>query len=320
MRIDVHAHYFPQEYVDCIARVADWADVPRAEGAPGAAVSLDERLAQMDGAGIDLQVLSASLLHPNVPNKGDAVAAARLGNDLYADVCKRSPGRFAAFGAVPLPHVDAAIEEVGRCLDTLGFLGVATGCTVAGQPLDDPAFDPLWAELDRRGTVLFLHPLFIGYEREMRQYGLQSMVGALMEDTIAAVRLVASGVTTRYPRMKVIVPHLGGTLPFIVARAAGHIDGGRARGELQGLDRPARESFRRLWYDTCNHEPAALRCACEVFGSDRLLLGTDFPWAVGERFRHCVTYIEEAGLSPAEVEAILGGTAEELLGLKAPAE
>jgi len=315
MRIDVHAHYFPQEYVDCIARLVDPAVAPTTARAPGAAIDLEERLALMDSAGIDLQVLSASLLHPNAPDEGDARAAARLGNDLYADVCRRYPDRFAAFGAVPLPHVDAAIEEVGRCLDTLGFLGVATGCSVAGRPLDDPAFEPFWAELDRRGAILFLHPLFIGFGDELKAYGMQTMIGALFEDSVAAVRLVVSGITTRYPRLRVIVPHLGGTLPFMIARVAGYIEGARRRGELPAVDVPPRESFRRLWYDTCNHEPAALRCACEVFGADRLLLGTDFPYAVGDRFRHCVEYVEEAGLSPEATAAILGGTAQELLGL-----
>jgi predicted TIM-barrel fold metal-dependent hydrolase len=76
-----------------------------------------------------------------------------------------------------------------------------------------------------------------------------------------------------------------------------------------------RENLRRLWYDTVNHEPAAPRCACEVLGTDRLLLGTDFPYAVGDRFRHCVQYVEEAGLPPDQTAAILGGTAQALLGL-----
>jgi len=76
-----------------------------------------------------------------------------------------------------------------------------------------------------------------------------------------------------------------------------------------------RDNLKKLWYDTVNHEPSALQCACEVFGTDRLLLGTDFPYAVGDRFRHCVEYVREAGLSAAETEAILGGTAEQMLGL-----
>ena len=317
MRIDVHAHYFPREYIECIARVVDPAVAPTTARAPGAHLDLDERLALMDSAGIDLQVLSASLAHPYAPDPGDAAAAARLGNDLYADVCKRYPGRFAAFAAVPLPHIDAALAEVERCLDTLGFLGVALGCSVAGRQLDDPLFEPLWAELDRRGTVVFLHPMFVGFGDELRAYGLEAMVGALFEDTVAGMRLVLGGVTTRYPRLRIIVPHLGGTIPFVMGRVGWTNAADRARSTQPPVyfEGTLRENLRRLWYDTLNREPAALRCACEVIGPDRLLLGTDFPYSVGDRFRGCVQYVEEAGLSADETAAILGGTAQKLLGL-----
>src|SRR5262245_50904800 len=229
MRIDVHAHYFPQEFVDCVARVVDPAITRTTARAPGQGLDLDERLALMDSAGIDMQVLSASAAQPYAPNRGDAVEAARLGNDIYADVCKRYPGRFAAFGAVPLPHVDAAIAEVERCLDTLGFKGITTGCSVAGRQLDDAAFEPLWAELDRRAPARFLHPLGMGFGAELQGYGLDWLIGALLEDTIAALRLVLSGVTTRYPNIKVIVPHLGGTIPFAMGRVGGANAAARAR-------------------------------------------------------------------------------------------
>jgi aminocarboxymuconate-semialdehyde decarboxylase len=309
MHVDVHAHYFPQEYVDCLVRILPGLASPNL--GPGFGLDIDERLALMDSVGIDLQVLSASLLQPYAPDPGDAVAAARLANDLYLDVCRRYPRRFAAFGAVPLPHVDPAIAEVERCLDTLGFVGITTGCSVAGRPLDDPAFEPFWSELDRRRCALFLHPMGSTFGDELKAYGLAWSIGATFEDSVAAMRLVLSGITTRYPGIRVIVPHLGGSLPFVMARV------GRATaadGTFQGT---MRENLRRMWYDTVNHEPAALRCACEVFGTDRLLLGTDFPYAVDDRFRECVWYVEAAGLPPSETEAILGGTAQALLGLEA---
>jgi predicted TIM-barrel fold metal-dependent hydrolase len=317
MRIDVHAHYFPPEYVDCIARVVDPAVRVATARAPAAHLDLDERLALMDSASIDLQVLSVSLLHPYAADPGDAIAAARLGNDLYADVCRRYPRRFAAFAAVPLPHIEAALAEVERCLDTLGFVGVTTGCSVAGRPLDDPAFEPFWAELDRRGTVLFLHPMGGGFGGELQAYGLDWLIGALFEDTVAALRLVLGGVTTRSPRLRIIVPHLGGTLPFAMGRIGHATAAERARTGQPPVHFAGtlRENLRRLWYDTVNQEPAALRCACAVLGPDRLLLGTDFPYVAGDRFRERVQYIEEAGLSPEETTAILGGTAQALLGL-----
>jgi predicted TIM-barrel fold metal-dependent hydrolase len=103
------------------------------------------------------------------------------------------------------------------------------------------------------------------------------------------------------------VPHLGGTLPFLMAR----IDGA-PEAQVDGAITP---HLRRFWYDTVNHDPAALRCALAAFGPERLLLGSDFPYAVGSYYQHCVTYVAEAGLSPAELEAVLGGNAQALLGL-----
>ena len=319
MRIDVHAHYFHPEYLECLARGLGGGATSHTARAPGLRMTPEEIVGLQDEAGVDLQVLSPSASQPYAPREADAVEAARLCNDIYADVVRRFPARFAAFGSVPLPHVDAAIAEAERCLDTLGLVGINTGCSVAGRALDDPAFEPFWAELDRRGTVLFLHPLGVGGPC-MDQYNLPFMVGAPFEDTVAALRLVLGGVTTRYPNIKVIVPHLGGTLPFLMAR----IDGAPGRGgpprapEVQ-VEGPITPHLRRFWYDTVNHDPAALQCALTAFGSDHLLLGSDFPYATGPHYRHCVTYVEEVGLSPAEVAAVLGGNAQALLGLGSPA-
>ena len=317
MRIDVHAHYFPDEYVNYIARIMGATAADPGRRAPGSHLNLDERFELMNGAGIDMQVLSASALHPYVEDRDAGVTGARMANDLYADVVKRYPSRFAAFGAVPLPHVDAALAEVERCLDTLAFVGITTGCSVAGRPLDEPAFEPFWAELDRRGCVLFLHPMGMGFGGELADYNLDWMIGATFEDSVAAMRLVLSGITTRYPNIRVIVPHLGGTLPFLMGRIGNNTASQRAAAGRPAVhfDGTLRENLRRLWYDTVNHEPSALQCACAVFGADRLMLGTDFPYAIADRFTNCVRYVEEAGFSPADTEAILGGTAQAMLGL-----
>ncbi len=310
MRIDVHAHYFPNEYLDRLEQAG--AKGLQARVAPGAKVTLDERIGLMDDAGIDMQVLSTASSLPYFAKKQDAVTAARLGNDLYAEVVKRHSGRFSAFATVPLPHVDAAIEEMGRCLDTLGTVGVTVGCSVMGRQLDDPEFTPFWAELDRRRTVLFLHPVGIGCPGS-DAYGLTWMVGAPFEDTIAALRLVQSGLTKRFPNVRIIVPHLGGTLPFLLQRLDDTPVRERPR---EGVDEPPSRLVKRLWFDTVNSYPAALRCACEAYGADRLMLGTDWPYLVGPKFKRCVTYIEESGLPKNDVEAILDKNAQALLGIK----
>jgi len=313
MRIDVHAHYFPDEYLQCLARLGS-PEAGNTARAPGAKLSVEERIVQMDDAGIDMQVLSPSYQLPYFPGKAASVEAARLGNDLFRDLCRKHESRFAAFANVPLPHVDAAVEETRRCLDTLGMVGVAVGCSVIGRQLDDPEFTPFWAELERREAVLFLHPVGAGAGPGTDDYGLTWMVGAPFEDTVTALRLVLSGLTTRFPRVKIIVPHLGGTLPFLLERIDHSPALSRARDA--GLEGLPSQSLKRLWYDTCSSHASALRCACESFGPDRLLLGTDWPYKVGPAFKRCVTYIEQSGLSKQATDAILERNAQELLGIQ----
>jgi len=217
-------------------------------------------------------------------------------NDAYAEVARGFGGRYGAFGSVPLPHTAAAIEEASRCLDQLGMLGIALGCSVGDRPLDDPAFDAFWAELNARKTVAFLHPIWRAGDPHAADYGLPRVVSACFEDSVAGLRLIRSGLMAKYPDVQVIVPHLGGTLPFILRR-------------LRGID------LRRLYFDTAISHPAALRCACEVLGADRLMLGTDFPYVPPEGIPACVSMVEEAGLSPEDSAQILDGTAPALLGV-----
>lgn len=314
MRIDVHAHHFPEEYLQCLERMGSQT-TKGARTAPGTSVTFEERIGLMDDAGIDMQILSPAHQLPYFANRDDAASAARLGNDIFVDVCRKYPGRFSAFANVPLPHVDAALEETGRCLDTLGMVGVTVGCSVAGRQLDDPEFTPLWAELDRREAVLFLHPVGVGCPGS-EAYSLIWLAGAPFEDTIAALRLVLSGLTGRFPNVKIIVPHLGGTLPFLMQRLDNLADMERGRGTRLDIKEPPSRTVKRLWFDTVNSYPPALRCACEAFGADRLMLGTDWPYLVGPKFKRCVTYVEESGLPKTDVDAILDTNAGRLLGIK----
>ncbi len=318
MRIDVHAHYFPAEYLDCLVR-AGHPDARAVVLRAGAGyLPPAERIAILDALGVDVQVRSVAAAMPYLAREVDAVEAARVGNDAFAAVCAASGRRFAAFGCLPLPHVEAAAAEAARCLDALGMVGLTIGCTVAGRQLDDPAFAPLYVELDRRGAVLFLHPVGMGAGPGSEDYGMRWMIGAPVEDAIAALRLVLSGMTTRYPRVRIIVPHLGGFLPFLLER----LDDEAGREAHAGIgpavtERPS-ALVRRLWFDTVNCHAAALRCACESFGAERLLLGTDYPYLSGPRFEHAVRYVEAAGLAPADATGIAGDNAAALLGLDTP--
>jgi predicted TIM-barrel fold metal-dependent hydrolase len=307
MRVDVHAHYYHSTYVDRLAR--NGADTRPAARAPGAAVTFDQRVGLLDGAGIRVQVLSVGALQPYIVNADEATAAATLSNDLYADICQRYDGRFSAFATVPLPHIDAALTELARAVEVLGMVGVNLGCSIAGRALDDAAFAPFFAELNRRGTVVFLHPVGCGCGPFLEDLGLDFPLGAPFEDSIAALRLVLTGVIHRFPKIRFIVPHLGGTLPFLITR----LD---TSSVAEQTDYKPGTYLKRLWYDSINGNGAALRCARDAFGADRLVLGTDFPHLAGERFNQCVRYIQESDLAPEEKHAILDRNAQALLGLE----
>jgi 6-methylsalicylate decarboxylase len=295
MRIDVHGHYLPADYVELMRRLRPSVAHDPAIGQQG---GIDERVGMLDESGVDLQILSLGSNVPYLETEADSVAAARLANDAYAAIAAEHGGRLGAFGSVPLPHTDAAIAEASRCLDELDMFGIALGCSVGERTLDDPAFEPFWAELNRRQAVVFLHPIFRSADAHIRDYELARIAGACFEDTLAALRLLLSGLVDRNPHVRIIVPHFGGTLPVIYPRIAR-----RGKGDL----------LRKLYYDTANGYGPALRCACDALGPERLMLGTDFPY-IGS-IKQNVDYVLEAGLPPATQTQILETTAADLLGL-----
>jgi predicted TIM-barrel fold metal-dependent hydrolase len=319
MRIDVHAHYYPAALYELLERVTG-----RPHRRMGGLVrgfshhlSIDGQLELMDAAGIDSMVMSLGNTPPYDADRAIAAAMARGANDLYVDLHTRHQRRFAAFIGVPLPHVDAALEELERGLRLPGVVGVGLGCSVLGQPLDDAAFDPFFAELNRRKTVLFVHPVGAGGGPNSDDFSLTWMLASRFEDTIAMARLILSGLTLRYPDIRFIIPHLGGTLALFLQRMdnVAERDGWR---EKHSAERMPSDLARRFWFDTVNEQPSALRCACETFGAERLLLGTDWPMLPPEKLKHFVDYVGEA-LPADEARQILDINAAELLGITAEA-
>ncbi|MEV0073692.1 MULTISPECIES: amidohydrolase family protein [unclassified Amycolatopsis] len=312
MRVDVHAHLWSEAYLDLLSRSGNEKATAQGRlGAGATAAELDSRFEQMATAGIDLQVLSTTPAPPHFEDEKAAVAAARFVNDDYAELVRQHPDRFKAFASLPLPHTGAALGELTRALDELGFLGAAVTTSVLGRTLGDPAFLPVYEELDRRGSVLFVHPAGVGAESPLIGPELTWQIGAPIEDTVAVLHLIVAGIPSRFPRMKIILPHLGGALPMLLPR----ID---RQNPWEAPETPEKPSLaaRRIFYDTVghNHVPA-LRLAAETLGADRLVLGTDFPYQKGDGFTEAVTYVERSGLPSADIAAILDRTAVELLGL-----
>ncbi len=314
MRIDVHAHYFPLEYLDRLdlygaSHVTGLIRRMKLDSADFS--GLEDHFRNMDRSKVDMQILSVSGQLPYFAKESDAVDAARLGNDIYARIVREYPKRFAAFACTPLPHVRAAIAETRRALDELGMVGVTAGTVVLGKSIADPAFDEFFVELNRRKAVLFIHPTGGSLGSQLiESTNLVWPVGAPLEDTVCLLQFMQANFPSRFPDIKIIIPHLGGFAPFLAAR----LD------QLKDHFLPASAMMPSLqakyfWYDTVNGNPAALCCAKETLGADHLLLGTDYPFWRDDAFKLCVDYSGESGLPSNEVESILGGSVKKLLRL-----
>ncbi len=309
--VDIHAHYFPVEYLDLLDRYGGsetGSAISRNCFAGKVQGDLDFRFRVMEEAGIDMQVLSVPPQFPYLENEQHAAEAARLANDLCADLRRQYPQRFELFAIFPLPHMDAALKELARAMDELGMVGAAVGTTVRGKSIAHPAFDPLYAELNRRGAVLFVHPTGVSACSScITQAGLTWPVGAPFEDTVCLLEMMKAGIPARYPNIKVIISHLGGTLPFLIRR----LDLQAPMFLPKGSEKPS-VLARSFWCDTVNGHPSALRDACDCYGTGKVLLGTDYPYWRNE-MKLCVDFVKEIGLSSPEVATILGGAAQELL-------
>jgi predicted TIM-barrel fold metal-dependent hydrolase len=312
MRIDVHAHYWTEDYLDLLIDLGK-ADAGAARGlGAGGGAELEARLRLMDRAGVEMQVLSASPQLPYSEDREKSAQVARFVNDEYAELVERHRDRFRAFAALPMPHVEESLVELGRALDELRMAGVVMNTTVLGRALVEPDYQPIFAELNNRSAVLYLHPAGnSACSPLISEHHLTWMVGAPIEDTISVMHLITNGVPMRYPNIKIINSHLGGALPMLVQRADDQY-----RWEAPDTPEPPSVSARRMWYDTVGHgHVPALRCAIDSFGADRLVLGTDFPYENGDTFVRAVDHINDSQIGASAARAILDKNASALLGI-----
>jgi len=319
MIVDIHAHYFPKAYNALLMRIGG-KSLPESARALTARPPRDDdpsgiptRLQQMDDAGVSMQVLSPAASPPYAEKEADAVAAARLINDSYAELAQAYPGRFAAVVSLPLPHIDASLREMERGLDQLGMLGVSLTCSCFDRSTAEAEFEPLYEEMNRRGALLNYHPIQNGICSPMiNDYKFTVAVGASLEDAAIVLHLIARKVPARFPRITYVIPHLGGIIPMQLER----LDNQAPRTHPDLPERPS-VTARRFHYDIVGHgSHAALLCAWKAFGADHLVAGSDYPVLLAfETYRQNFHYVREAGLPPADVERILEHNAQILLGL-----
>lgn len=296
-RIDTHLHVVPPRYADWLASLGRTAG-----GLPIPDWSVDAALALMDSAGIETGVLSVSTPGTYLGDLGvDAgpIAAekAREVNEFAADLAARMPDRFGFFATLCLPDVDRSIAEVAYAFDELNADGAVVLTNVDGVYLGEETWTPVFAELDRRGTAVFIHPSYLRCEPLP---GIPPFVADFLLDTTrAAIAMSAAGWHERFPNLKFILSHAGGFAPYAAERIALACapDGG------SGPSRSAlgHERLRRFFYDTAlSSSPYALPSLLAFADPSRIIFGSDWPYATAASARHFVRLLEDFDLTDAQ--------------------
>lgn len=302
-KIDTHQHFLPKLYVDAVGLDLLNAAMP---GGVAPTWSVEAALAMMDENGIDESILSIS----SGPTLPDAPTLLRKCNDHAAELRTRHPGRFGSFASLPLPDVDAALKEVSYCLDVLKVDGFIAFTNYNGLYLGDEHFTPLWEELNRRGTVVFIHPNQPPHE--IPPVAPASVLEYPFETTRTATSLIMSGAMSRFRSIRFILSHAGGTLPLLVPRIALSISMMPAVAERVGDTLAAVRSF---YFDTAlSAGNAPLSALTQVSDPDHILFGTDFPFAPTSAIRQFGKVLDNIQVPGIELDKVYGDNAARLLG------
>ena len=276
--------------------------------------SIEIRIADMDAMGVDVQALSLSPYQLFHWVEGDlGTQAFQTINDDLAKVVADHPDRFVALGAVPMQDPAAAVTELRRCASELGFRGIEMATHIEGVEISSPQYDMFWEEVEQLGLMVFLHPTGFTEPRRLMDHYFINTIGHPLEETICAGRLIFDGVMERFPALKFVFSHGGGFLPMY----AGRFDHAyHAREDVRhGLPRPPSEYLSMFYFDTMVFEPDQIGFLVDKYGADHVLLGTDYPYDMGEDDPLGLLDRVE-GLDDADRDLIAGGNAARLLGLE----
>ncbi|MGI0090881.1 MAG: amidohydrolase family protein [Nitrososphaerales archaeon] len=343
--IDAYTHFVPKQYLDMLAKVSD--EQVRSEVSVFLSAcarhphlsDLDRRIEHLDKYGIDYEVSAPQ--HTLDPNKfgqlddESQIELCRVSNNEMARAMKESKGRIYTLGTVPLSSLEeSGIEEMRRAIRDLGLKGFEVLSNVRGKPID--RFEAFWAEAERLDAAVYIHPADAvsntsrTYEGE---FDLMHVFGWPFETTLIFSRLLFSGVMSRHPRLRVLAHHLGGTIPFLEGRisesysnkmaaypddillAKEQVD--QALGGIRG--RRAIDFYKVFYYDTAiGGSLSAIRTGCEVFGVERIVFGTDYPFGSDGGTRRLATYPEailRLNLPKEDLEKIFVDNATKLLAI-----
>ena len=320
--IDLHVHYYTDEYVDAVKRADTIRTYRRADGRlvalwrTGVALTVvdphpgpEQRIEMMDQLGLATQVLSVPSPNAYFLPADEAERLSRSVNHAFADIVRSNPERFEALAMLPMQDLDRSLSVLGEGLEALGMKGIMILTNIDGVPLDDERFEPFWEAADERGLLVYVHPTVpdAPYHDEN---ALAISVGFMAESTLALARLSYSGVFERYPSIRWVFSHLGGTIPFVLPRLDSYwrqFEDCRER-----APRPPSEYMKRLVFDTASTHQAALICARDTLGGDRLAFGSDYPHIPAGSGPY-IKALDALDLTEEDHRAVIAGRARALL-------
>jgi aminocarboxymuconate-semialdehyde decarboxylase len=274
-------------------------------------VDIDGILAAQDDAGVDRVLLCPwvpLLYYDAEPEEG--LTRARIQNDALAGLARDHPDRVTALGALPLQDPELATRELQDMMAGGELKGVEVAASVRGVFLGDDRFEPFWEAAESTGAVVFIHPTTRGFDSPaFRDYYLWNTVANPLETATAGAHMVVAGVMERHPELRVLLAHGGGALLAVRGRLR-HAHGFQPQAKSRLRESPE-DSIRRFYFDTLTHDDALLRALIDYAGPDHVLLGSDYPFDMGDQ-RHVDT-VRGLGLAPDVEAAILAGNAERLL-------
>jgi aminocarboxymuconate-semialdehyde decarboxylase len=269
-----------------------------------------ERIVHMDAAGVDMQVLSSSLVQQSTywAEPQESLRLERMLNDRMAAVVAANPKRLMGLGGVPLAAPALAVAELTRCMRDLGLAGVGVSTTARDMELGDAALRPFWERAEELGAVVYIHPAGNTGARFEKWY-LWNSIGQAFEEAMAIASLMYEGILDTFPQLKICISHGGGYMPYYMGRIARNY--AEKLATRVNMKKSPAEYLRMLYYDSCVYETDVLEALVQRVGADRVVLGSDYP--VGEP--KPVEFVESCALSAEDREKIIGMNAARLFGV-----
>lgn len=323
--IDFHNHFYPPEYLEAIQtgqsniKVTFDSDNNPLLHYPGdynivvpGHRDIDFREEVLKNAGIGKQILTFTTPGTHIETPERAAELARIVNDAFAEIVDERSERFTALATLPLNDPDASAAELERAVTELGFKGAMVFSNVNGVALSDKRYWQLYEKAEELQAVLYIHPINpVGVEA-MMEYWLMPLVGFTFDTTLAAAKLVFSGVVEIFPGIRWVLAHLGGAIPYLAERLdRGYYAFAECR---ENIGKPPSEYLKEFYYDTVNFDVNALRLAIDFAGADHLVAGSDYPHQIGS-LEKMVESIEQLNISDKDKQSIASGNAARLLNL-----